>query len=63
MTVSVPPRWAASEGSTVAHNASPAAARFVGWFPTCMSWVAPVLGSILDTVPLTPLAIQIAPSA
>src|SRR5215469_14608633 len=63
MTVSVPPRWVASDGSTVAHTAPPAAARPVGWFPTRMGRVAPVPGSILDTVPPTPLATQIAPSA
>src|SRR5215469_15775712 len=60
MTVSVPPRWLVSAGSTVAHTVPPAAARPVGSFPTLTSCAAPVTGSILDTVPLTPSATQTA---
>src|SRR6516165_275419 len=60
MTVSVPPRWLVSAGSTVAHTWSPAAARLVGSFPTRISCTAPVTGSIRDTVPPMPLATQTA---
>src|SRR5215470_11794625 len=63
MTVSVPPRWLVSAGSTVAHTALPAAARLVGSLPTWTSCVAPVTGSIRDTVPPTPFATQTALSA
>src|ERR1700733_12065121 len=63
MTVRVPPRWLASDGSTVTHTLLPAAARSVGSFPRRTSCVAPVAGSILDTAPLTLSATQTAPLA
>src|ERR1700729_719072 len=63
MTVSVPPRGLASDGSNVAHRGVPATARSVGSFPRRTSCVAPVAGSILDTVPLTLSATQTAPLA
>jgi hypothetical protein len=63
MAVSVPPRWLAREGSTVAQTRLPTAARLAGSFPRWMSCATRVAGSILFTPPLRLLATQTAPSA
>src|ERR1700735_3447308 len=61
MTVTVPPRWLANDGSTVTQTWLPAAARSVGSLPRWTKRVAPVLGAILETAPLTLSVIQTAP--
>src|SRR5215467_10602729 len=61
MTVSVPPRWLASEGSTVAQTRPPAAAMSAVSLPMWMSCTLPDAGLILDTEPFSPPATHRAP--
>jgi hypothetical protein len=61
--VSVPPRWLAGDGSTVASTLPPAAARAVGSLPVAMDRTEPACGSMRKTLPPGPFATQMASSA
>src|SRR6516162_465919 len=62
-SVRVPPRWLASDGSTLTSTPPPAGARAVGWLPTWMDRTEPACGSIRHTLPPWLSAAQTAPSA